>query len=304
MEKVLERFEGLARIIVPLCYMLGLVIGTLYYFTDGGGNLGPYLVGVGGCLAVATELHSFLLQRRVLVAWTKFKRAHDGTSEEEARRDLWMYGGWLVAVLAFQIFTAIMYRAASWHPSTALLPAVVQIVVAGVVIPVFFFGVAFLANVVIDPKDVQDETQRTTAMQAAKAGQWIAQRALKASIRSYQYRLKQAEKTNADLTGLAVALQRRVGDDEGAHSLMVIDNELRQVEGLDERTYAGVWRDPDANKAGRKSLVMPAMPPMTANEQEAEIARLEARAAELERLMGGKPGSNGNAPSVETPTFL
>ena len=261
MEKVLERFEGLARIIVPLCYMLGLIVGTLYYFTDGGGDLGPYLVGVGGCLAIATELHSFLLQRRVLVAWTRWRRSHDGTSEEEAKRDLIMYGGWLAAVLAFQIFTAIMYRAASWHPNTALLPAVVQIVVAGVVIPLFFFGVAFLANVVIDPKDVQDETQRTTAMQAAKAGQWIAHRALKASIRSYRYRLRQAEKDNADLTGLAVALQRRVGDDEGAHSLMVIDNELRQVEGLGERDYAGVWRNPDATKSGRTTVTPVSAPP-------------------------------------------
>ena len=304
MEKVLERFEGLARIIVPICYMLGLIVGTMYYFTDGGGNLGGYFKDIGGCLAVATELHSFLLQRRVLVAWTKFKRAHDGTSEEEAKRDLWMYGGWLVALLAFQIFTAIMYRAAVWHPSTALLPAIVQIIIAGAVLPIFFFGVAFLANVVIDPKDVQDETQRTTAMQAAKAGQWIALRALKAANRSFQYRLKQAEKDHADLTGLAVGMQRRVGDDEGAHSLMVIDNQLRDVEGLEPRQYAGVWRNPDANKSPRKSLLPPTPPHMTADEQEAEIARLEAHLADLERSMGGKPGGNGQAPSTEASTFL
>lgn len=243
---MLERMEGAARQLVPLCYMLGLIVGTAYYFTDGAGNLGKYALYVGVALAVATELHSFLLQRRILVAWTQFRKAHDAASEDEAKRDLYMYGGWLVALLAFQIFTAIMYRATSWHPSTAILPALPQILIAGAVIPLFFFGVGFLAKVVTDPKDVQDETQRTTAMKSARAGQRVALRALDASTRSFDYRLREAEKSHADLTGLAVSMQRRFGDDDGAHTLMVIDSELRQVEGQKPRQYAMVWRDPDA----------------------------------------------------------
>jgi hypothetical protein len=244
-EKTMERMEGFARQVVPVCYMLGLIIGTAYYFTDGAGDLGKYALYVGAALAIATELHSFLLQRRILVAWTQFRRAHDATSEDEAKRDLFMYGGWLVVLLAFQIFTAIMYRAASWHPSTALLPAVPQILIAGAVIPLFFFGVGFLAKMVIDPADVQEETQRATAMKSAKAGQRVAFRALDASTRSFDYRLRQAEKGHADLTGLAVAMQRRFGDDDGAHTLMAIDGELRQVEGQEPRKYAGTWKSPD-----------------------------------------------------------
>lgn len=251
MEKMMERMEGVARQIVPLCYMLGLIVGTAYYFTDGAGNLGKYALDIGVCLAVATELHSFLLQRRILVAWTKFRKAHDAASEDEAKLDLIVYGAWLVALLAFQIFTAIMYRAGSWHPSTALLPAVPQIIIAGAVIPLFFFGVGFLAKVVTDPEDVQEETRVATAMKSAKAGQRVADRALNAATRSFDYRLRQAEKAHADLTGLAVSMQRRFGDNDGAHTLMVIDNELRQVEGLDPRKYATPWRNPDQHSEGQ-----------------------------------------------------
>ncbi len=246
MEKLLERVEGGARQIVPLAYMLGLIVGTAYYFTDGAGDLGKYALYVGVVLAIATELHSFLLQRRILVAWTQLRKAHDAASEDEAKRDLWVYGGWLVVLLAFQIFTAIMYRASSWHPSAALLPVMVQIIIAGAMIPLLFFGVSFLARVVTDPQDVQEETQRTTAMKSARAGQRVALRALEASTRSFDYRLRQAEKSHADLTGLAVSMQRRFKDDDGAHTLMVIDNELRLVEGLTSRQYAQVWSDPDA----------------------------------------------------------
>lgn len=248
MEKLLDRVEGAARQIVPICYMIGLIVGTAYYFTDGAGDLAKFALSIGACLAIATELHSFLLQRRILVAWTQLRKAHDATSEEEAKRDLYMYGGWLVVLLGFQIFTAIMYRASVWHPDTSILPALPQILIAGAVIPLFFFGVGFLAKIVVDPADVQEETQRETAMKSAKAGQRVANRALDAATRSFDYRLRQAEKAHADLTGLAVSMQRRFGDDDGAHTLMVIDNELRQVEGLDPRQYATVWHNPDAAK--------------------------------------------------------
>lgn len=247
MEKMMERMEGVARQLVPLCYMLGLIVGTAYYFTDGAGNLGKYALYIGVALAIATEMHSFLLQRRILVAWNQLRKAHDSATEDEAKRDLIMYGCWLAALLAFQIFTAIMYRAASWHPDTSLLPAAPQILIAGAVIPLFFFGVGFLAKVVTDPKDVQEETQRITAMKSARAGQRVALRALAAATRSFDYRLRQAEKAHADLTGLAVSMQRRFDDNDGAHTLMVIDSELRQVEGLDSRAYATVWSNPDAH---------------------------------------------------------
>jgi hypothetical protein len=245
MEKMMERMEGVARQIVPLFYMIGLIVGTAYYFTDGAGNLAKFALSIGVCLAIATELHSFLLQRRILVAWTQLRKAHDAASEDEAKRDLWMYGAWLVALLGFQIFTAIMYRATVWHPDTTILPALPQILIAGAVIPLFFFGVGFLAKVSLDPADVQEETRIATAMKSAKAGQRVANRALDAATRSFDYRLRQAEKAHADLTGLAVSMQRRFQDDDGAHTLMVIDNELRQVEGLDPRKYATVWHDPD-----------------------------------------------------------
>lgn len=245
MEKMLERIEGAARQIVPLCYMLGLIVGTAYYFIDGAGDLGRFALDIGACLAIATELHSFLLQRRIRVTWVHLRKAHDAATEQEAKRDLVMYGCWLVALLGFQIFTAIMYRAASWHPDTALLPAVPQILIAGAVIPIFFFGVGFLAEVEVDPEDVQERTRATTAMKSAKAGQWVADRALNAATRSFDYRLRQAEKSHQDLTGLAVSMQRRFGDDDGAHTLMVIDNELRQVEGQEPRAYATIWHDPD-----------------------------------------------------------
>lgn len=253
----MERLEVMARQLVPLCYMLGLIVGTAYYFTDGAGDLSKFVLFVGIALAIATELHSFLLQRRILVAWTQLRKAHDAESEAEAKRDLIMYGCWLAALLGFQIFTAIMYRASSWHPSTALLPAVPQIIIAGAVIPLFFFGVGFLARVAVDPQDVADDTQRQTAMKSAKAGQRVANRALNAATRSFEYRLRQAEKAHADLTGLAVGMQRRFNDDNGAHTLMVIDSELRQVEGLDPRSYASVWQSPDGSLAPALDLKQP-----------------------------------------------
>ena len=281
---MLERMEGAARQLVPLCYMLGLIVGTAYYFTDGAGNLGKYALSVGAALAVATELHSFLLQRRILLAWTQLRKAHDSATEDEAKRDLIMYGSWLVALLAFQIFTGIMYRAMSWHPSSTLLPVAVQIVIAGAVIPIFFFGVGFLAQVVTDPKDVQAATQRTTAMQSAKAGQRVALRGLRAATRSFDYRLRQAEKAHTDLTGLAVSMQRRFGDDEGAQTLMIIDSELRQVEGLDARAYATQWHNLDEQTASGR---------MTAA-REAEIQRLEAEVQRIGAAMDGLPPSNGH----------
>ena len=244
MEKMLERIEGAARFLVPLAYMVGLIGGTMFYFTDGAGNLSRFLLDVGAALAIAVELHSFLTQRRVLVAWTQVRKAHDPASEDEAWRDLKLYGGWLAALLTFQIFTSVMYRSALYHPVD--LGSWLQTGLSGAVIPLFFFGVAFLANVVVDPADVQEETKRSTAMKSAKAGQWVADRALKAATRSFTWRLRQAEKAHADLTGLAVSMQRRFGDDDGAQTLMVIDSELRQVEGLASRPYASQWHNPDA----------------------------------------------------------
>ncbi len=247
------RLEGFFKVVVPICYMLGLIVGTAYYFTDGAGNLGRFLFYVGGCLAVATELHSFLLQIRVRVAWTKRQKATDAPSEDEATSELRMYGGWLAALLAFQVFTSIMYRASSWTPPPSIIPGWLQIVISGAVIPVFFFGVSFLANVATDPKEVQEETQRTTSMESAKAGQWVALRALRAARKSFEYRLRQAEKSHADLTGLAVSMQRRFADDDGAQTLIAIDSELRAVEGQGARTYAGVWSDPDAGAKVQRS---------------------------------------------------
>jgi hypothetical protein len=264
MDKMLERMEGAARQVVPWFYVLGLITGTGYYFTDGGGNLAKYALSIGFFLAIATELHSFLCQRRIMVAWAALKKATDAASEEEAKHDLWMAAGWLVALLSFQIFTGIMYRATVWHPNTSLLPAGPQIIIAGAVIPIFFFGVSFLTKAVIDPADVQAETQRTTAMKSARAGQKVAMRALDAATRSFDYRLRQAEKAHADLTGLAVSMQRRFHDDDGAQTLMVIDAELRQVEGQKPRPYAGVWRNPDALvKAAPAAGPAATVPPVT-----------------------------------------
>ncbi len=299
MEKGMERVEGVAKQLVPLFYLLGLIIGTAYYFTDGAGNLGKFLFYVGGCLAVATELHSFLLQRRILVAWNNKRKAMTAPEEEEANRDLWMYGAWLTVLLSFQVFTSIMYRAASWHPDTTFLPAGVQIIISGAVIPLFFFGVSFLSNVVTDPKDVQEETQRTTAMQSALAGQWVALRALKAARKSFEYRLKAAEKSHADLTGLAVSMQRRFADDDGAQTLMAIDSELREVEGQGPRKYAGVWVDPDAQAKAQRiatppvvSPVAPALPDLTRMSN----AELNAYAQDIE--------ARSHDPARQGPHFL
>jgi len=126
--------------------------------------------------------------------------------------------------------------------------------IAGTVIPLFFFGVGFLAKIVVDPSDVQEATKNETAMKSAKAGQRVANRALQAATRSFDYRLHQAEKSHADLTGLAVSMQRRFGDDDGAHTLMVIDNELRSVEGQKPRQYATVWQNPDAAAAAGRDV--------------------------------------------------
>lgn len=217
MERLLERLDGAASTLVPLLYLAGLMAGVAAYFAGVTLDMG---LAVGVALAVAAELHSFLQQRRLRASVARLLRTpEDAPDYETLRRQTWVNGGVLAALLVFSGYNAIAFAAATWRPSPGFLPPAVQIAIRGLIIPALFFASGFLMPLHVDAGD----------QLAATSADMLA-RTLKAIGKQWRKRLEAAQRRHADLAPIAVALLSDVGDTDGARRVQLIAAGLRQTE--------------------------------------------------------------------------
>lgn len=279
MHRLLERLDSAASTIVPLLYLAGLALGTASYFagvTLEGENAG---LAVGAALALAAELHSFLQQRRVRATWSQLQRLPDdlehGPERDALATQLKVNAGILAALLAFSAFNATAFVAATWRPAPGFLPPWLQIGIRGLVIPVFFFLAGFLAPLHTDASD----QLRATSVE-------MLRRTLKAIGKQWKRRLALAQKRNADLAPIAIALLEDVGDTDGARRVQLI------AAGLDATTHATTTTITTATPNGQSEMgvvyarpnatTAPALPPIPGP----NVPALAAHAATTGRAVG------------------
>ncbi len=222
----MERLDRVGTQIVPFAYLAALMGGTAFYFTDGQwGVFTSAILIIGGSVAVATELHSFLTQRRARIAWKKWRKTprelegNDNPAYAAARGDFFAQIGILLLLVCWQCFTAIMYRYATWHPRAGLLSSDVQIVLSGAIIPFFFLMAGFLVDIAADPA----ETMQQTAAH-------ILGKTQRAMFKQWNRRIDKATRKNANLAPLTIRLTRFVGDEATANLIAEIDAGLSLVE--------------------------------------------------------------------------
>ncbi|HEU5343160.1 MAG TPA: helix-turn-helix transcriptional regulator [Ktedonobacterales bacterium] len=218
LHRLLERLDEAASTLVPLLYLAGLMLGATAYFAGVTLDAG---LAVGVALAAAAELHSFLQQRRLRATWAHFQRLPDDAPErEQVWQRVQVNAAILAALLAFSAFNAIAFAAETWRPAPGFLPPWLQIGLRGLVIPVFFFLAGFLSPLTTDAND----QLRATSSE-------MLRRTLRAIGKQWQARLKAAQRRNADLAPVAVALLLDVGDADGARRVELIAAGLAASEG-------------------------------------------------------------------------
>lgn len=227
MHRVLERLDALGGTLVPLAYLAGLLLGTMTYFA-GSASLSPWVVAVG--LAVGSELHAFLQQRRARAAWADYQRLTDADTGKGAARKHFRTQAYILAgLIAFQCFTGIGYAASNWHPAGPLALVVLQLIVRGCVIPVLFLLASFLVPLHESPGAV-----------LAQASQDILHFAVRRNVKHWYKRIRRVHSKGGDLSPLMVALLHEEGEDGAARRTALIAANLQTAEG-ELRLRPGFW---------------------------------------------------------------
>lgn len=219
MHRLLERLDAAGTTLVPLAYLAGLVGGTMAYFT--GIRLG-FGLAVGISLAVASELHSFLQQRRTRAAWGALSRTAPGDPRHLAlRRQLQAGAAILAALLLFQTFTSMAFVAETWHPAAGYLPGWLQVGIRGAVVPFLLLLAGFLAPLTVDASSV-----------LSRASGDMLHKAVHATVKQWNHRIDHARKRGLDLAPVAISLMLDAGDLEGARRIELIARGLNVAEGI------------------------------------------------------------------------
>ncbi len=223
MHRLLERLDGIASTIVPLAYLSALFIASAMFFSGAVLNLG---VAVGISLAAASELHSFLAQRRARAAYASLVRT-DQTDERydtlkaQARANFWI----LAALLAFQEFTSLGFTVETFHPAPGFLPSWLQIGIRGSAVPVLFLLAGLLVPLSVDAGAV-----------LTRASGDMLHKTVKATVRQWNKRINRARRSGVDLAPVAVSLMLDAGDSDGARRIQLIADGLARAEGRADRT--------------------------------------------------------------------
>jgi hypothetical protein len=218
MHRLLERLDGAASTIVPLLYLLGLMLGTMAYFT--GVHIG-FGLAVGTALAFAAEMHSFLALRRVRAIWGQVNR----TPESDLRREELV--GQLRAnvvilglLIAFSTYNSVAFVSETFHPAPGFLPAPAQIAIRGSVVPALFLLASFLSPLSAD-----------ASVLLKSASHAMLHRTIRRALKQWNQRIDRAWQSGHDLAPIAVALMNDAGDTDGARRITLIAEGLDEVEG-------------------------------------------------------------------------
>jgi hypothetical protein len=216
MHNLLARLDNAASTLVPLLYLVGLLLGTMAYFT---GVTLDFGLAVGVALSIAAEVHSFLEQRRVRATWGRLARTTDLDQKAAIRAELLAHGFILTALILFSTYNSIAFVTSTWTPAAGFLPAWLQIGIRGSVIPLFFLLTGALAPL----------SQDAGAM-LSQASHAMLHRAIKATTRQWSQRIRRAQRKGVDLAPVAVALMLDAGDTDGARRIELIAKGLAQAE--------------------------------------------------------------------------
>lgn len=206
--RFLERSEGTIREMVPLAYLLSLMAGTTAVFS---GIAMSTRQPVGIALGVVIELHTFLVVRIVRVDYTAWRT--ERTASASAR--LWASIIPLACMLGVQSFCSYVYTAESYHPLYNVVPRQLLVVGIAVVVPAFAFLAGFLIEVTQSPADLLRSSNRA-----------MLQRTMRGTVKTWSKRLREAERSGANLAGVARALLEDVGATEDARRLGIMDNAI------------------------------------------------------------------------------
>lgn len=279
MHRFLERLDSAAATVVPLLYLVGLMLGTMAYFTGVTLDAG---LAVGMALACAAEVHAFLEQRRTRAAWGVLQR----TPDDDPRRDslsanLRLHVGILAALVVFSTYNSIAFVAATWHPIPGWLPGWLQIGIRGSVVPSLFLLTGALAPLSEDAGGM-----------LARAAHDMLQRTLKATVKQWRRRVDRAYHGGLDLAPVAVSLFLDAGDTDGARRVQLIADGLNRAEGKNapERPPTGPGTPaiaaPGRDSDGRSDEATPAVVRFPASDiRRARAARTHRAKAKRERQL-------------------
>lgn len=278
MHRLLERLDGAASTLVPLLYLCGLALGTVAYFS--GVRLALDGVLVGGALALAAEMHSYLEQRRVRAVWAQLARLPDDDDHRDAlTTQLRAHGAILAILVLFSSFNSVAFVAATWTPTPGFLPDWLQIGLRGAIVPIFFLLTGALSPL---------STDAGAVLQAASRD--MLHRAIRATTRQWRTRLRAASARKLDLAPVAIALMEDAGDADGARRIRLIAQGLATAEHpqtLTERTAD--YTAEQAMEAVRRNLSI-TYPPA--------IDERDEREEPEEPTPEPQPPTDGGSPSV------
>lgn len=206
--------------IVPLLYLGGLMFGTATYFT---GLTLDFGIPVGFGLAFAIEMHAFLQQRRVRIAYAAWTRAKTEDDKELLAKRLRVDVGALFLCMAFQAYNSTAFWALVLHPHTQSDWA--QVALRGVILPFLFLLTGLLEKVSLDAIDILEDAVGTMLLDSQKA-----------TVQQWKSRLKAAKKQGINLTHVLVTLLEDAGDAESAKRIKTIDAGLTRTDGVRAQT--------------------------------------------------------------------
>lgn len=250
MRRLLERLDEIGSTIVPLAYLAGLFLGTASYFTGYRGWSVVLAVGIG--LALGSEVHSFLQQRRARAAFAEYRRIRKAGGDASDAREVFRFNaGLLAALVAFQCFTATMFAAATWPVSGNWLAVAAQDALRGCIIPAFFLLSGFLVPL----------TQSAAAV-LTHASDDILHTAVSRNVRHWRHRIQRVHRRGGDLSPLMVALLHEAGEHAAARRTTLIADNLTLAEAhMLPPWYARLWGRMRGAPDGVVSALLPGQSP-------------------------------------------
>lgn len=229
MRRLLERLDEIGSTIVPLAYLCGLFLGTASYFTGYRGWSVVLAVGIG--LALGSEVHSFLQQRRARAAFAEYRRIRKAGGDAADAQEVFRFNALLLAALvAFQCFTATMFAAATWPVAGNGLAVAAQDLLRGCIIPAFFLLSGFLVPL----------TQSAAAV-LTHASDDILHTAVSRNVRHWRRRIQRVHRRGGDLSPLMVALLHEAGEHAAARRTTLIADNLTLAEAHMRPAWYARW---------------------------------------------------------------
>lgn len=207
MQRTVERAISLISGLTPILYGIGLLAGTMALYTQIFVS-GRLLLGAVGC---ALEIHTLLMEFTTRRDYATYRRSPSPETRGKLKASVIVLG----MLLAFQTYNSLIFTAATYKPLPVGVPGSLQIIIVGLSIPVF----AFLSGFSVPAE--ADANHELSAMSHA-----LLWRTLKSIKRQWSGRMQQAEQTQHNMSGAAVALLEDAGAIKEAARVRIMDSSL------------------------------------------------------------------------------